>query len=204
MTRVSGDGRPAGQRSGRGVRERLLDAAYTEIVAGRWARMRMADIAGQAGVSRQTLYNEFGTKEGLLQAVVLREGECFLDHVVAILMEYQSEPVRAVGQATRWTLTAAADNLLLRAIITGDTELLPVLTTRAQPIHVALGERMAAFLLERWPELGDLAATVAEVSLRLTISYVLLPNDSERAAEHVETVVGSMLREAGQQASLQR
>ncbi|GAA3751367.1 AcrR family transcriptional regulator [Spinactinospora alkalitolerans] len=176
----------------RGVRDRLIDAAYSEIVSGHWARMRMADIASAAGVSRQTLYNEFGTKEGLLQAVVLREAEAFLDRVMEILTDHDAEPARAVGQAARWTLTASGQNLLLRAIITGDTGLLPVLTTRAEPLQEALGERMTAFLLERRPELGERAAAIAEVSLRLTISYVLLPIDTDQAVQRVELAVHSM------------
>src|SRR5690606_31829948 len=77
---------PGPPRTG-GVRERLLDAAYGAVVAGGWSRMRMADIARSAAVSRQTLYNEFGTKEGLLQAVVLREADRFLDGVEHILGE---------------------------------------------------------------------------------------------------------------------
>ncbi|TQN30505.1 TetR family transcriptional regulator [Haloactinospora alba] len=181
-----------------GVRERLLDAAYTEVVAGRWPRMRMADIAAEAGVSRQTLYNAFGTKEGLLQAVVVREADAFLDGVMELLTNHAGDPVQAVSQATHWTLASSRENPLLRAIITGDEKLLPVLTTRAEPLHVALGERIAAFLRRNWPELGERADAVAEVSLRLTLSYVLLPTEAGQAAERVRFAVHSMFTaEAG-------
>ncbi len=42
------------------TRDALLDAAYDAVVNGDWARTRMLDVARVAGVSRQTLYNEFG------------------------------------------------------------------------------------------------------------------------------------------------
>ncbi|MBB6173233.1 AcrR family transcriptional regulator [Nocardiopsis mwathae] len=176
-----------------GVRDRLLDSAYTAILAGRWGRLRMADIASGAGVSRQTLYNEFGSKEGLLQAVVVREADGFLDGVMAIFADHRSDPVHAVGEAARWTLASSADNPLLRAIITGDDEMLPVLTTRAEPLHVALGERMRAFMVENWPSLAERSGDIVEVSLRLTLSYVLLPTDPDQAARRVELVVRSLL-----------
>ncbi len=154
----------------------------------------MADIAAAADVSRQTLYNEFGSKEGLLQSVVVREAGGFLDGVMRILNGHEGEPSGAVSEATRWILNAAADTPLIRAIITGDDELLPVLTTRADPLHVELGERMTDYLRRRWPVLGDRAEAIAEVALRLTLSYVLLPTDPDRAGERVELVVRSMLQ----------
>lgn len=41
----------------------LLDAAYTALARRPWSAVRMVDVAASAGVSRQTLYNEFGSKE---------------------------------------------------------------------------------------------------------------------------------------------
>ena len=49
----------------RTTRDALLDAAYDVVVAGDWQSARMVDVAAAAGVSRQTLYNEFGSKDAL-------------------------------------------------------------------------------------------------------------------------------------------
>ncbi|PSK97410.1 TetR family transcriptional regulator [Murinocardiopsis flavida] len=193
MRATSQDQGPEAERRP-GVRDRLLDAAYTGVVSGQWPRLRMADIAATAGVSRQTLYNEFGTKEGLLQAMVLRQGAAFLDRVKEILDGDACAPARTIADAVEWTLSASHDDPLLRAIITGDDALLPVLTTRSATLHTALSERMAQFLRERAPGLAaDDAAAIAEVSLRLTISYLLLPGDPAEAARRVELVVRSMV-----------
>ncbi|WDZ89877.1 TetR/AcrR family transcriptional regulator [Nocardiopsis sp. HUAS JQ3] len=183
-----------GRAEGTSARERLLDAAYAEVVSGGWSDRRMADIAAVARVSRQTLYNVFGNKEGLLQAVVVREVNALLDRVVRLLDEEGEDPPHAVSRATRLVLLSARDNPLLRAVVTGDHGLLPVLTTRAEPLLDVLGERITALLGERYPELADSAAEVAaDVALRLTVSYSLQPIDPDEAARRVETVVHGML-----------
>ncbi|WP_017564236.1 TetR/AcrR family transcriptional regulator [Nocardiopsis deserti] len=183
-----------GRAEGTSARERLLDAAYAEVVSGGWSDRRMVDIAAVARVSRQTLYNVFGSKEGLLQAVVVREVNALLDRVVRLLEEEGEDPPHAVSRATRLVLLSARDNPLLRAVVTGDHGLLPVLTTRAEPLLDVLGERITALLGERYPELADSAAEVAaDVALRLTVSYSLQPIDPDEAARRVETVVHGML-----------
>jgi AcrR family transcriptional regulator len=177
------------------ARERLMDAACAEVVAGAWAARRMADIAAAANVSRQTLYNVFGSKEGLLQATVVREVNALLDDVVGLLAAEGADPAHAVSRSTRLILLAARDNPLLHAVVTGDRELLPVLTTRAAPLLDVVGERIAAMLEERCPGVGDqVAESVADVSVRLTVSYALQPIDPDRAAHRVEAVVHAMLR----------
>ena len=43
-----------------------------------WTAVRMVDVAAAAGVSRQTLYNEFGSKDGLARALVRRAADGYL------------------------------------------------------------------------------------------------------------------------------
>ena len=38
-----------------------------------WASVTMGRLADAVGVSRQTVYNEIGTKPGLAEAMILRE-----------------------------------------------------------------------------------------------------------------------------------
>ena len=191
MGTVSGDGRAG---AGAGARERLLDAAYTEVLAGHWGGRRMVDIARAARVSRQTLYNVFGSKEGLLQAVVVREVNALMDTVERVLEADGHDPAHAVGRTTRMVLLGARDNPLLRAVVTGDDELLPVLTTRSEPLLDALGERIHRTLREHCPNADPgVAETVADVTLRLLVSYSLQPIDPDLAARRVEMVVHGML-----------
>ena len=56
------------------ARETLLEPPTRRSGAQPWTGVRMVDVAAAAGVSRQTLYNEFGSKEGLGAALVRPAG----------------------------------------------------------------------------------------------------------------------------------
>jgi AcrR family transcriptional regulator len=65
------------------LRELALDAARDIVLTRGWAAVRMGAIATAIGISRQSLHGEFGTKDELGDALVLRETAAFLDGVAA-------------------------------------------------------------------------------------------------------------------------
>jgi AcrR family transcriptional regulator len=164
------------------TRDALLDAAYDAVVAGGWPKARMFDVARAAGVSRQTLYNEFGTKDALAEALSMREAGRFLDAVDEALAGHRGTPAEATGLAVATTLRLAADNPLVKAVLTDDTDaggLLPFLTTRAAPLFDAARVRISTRLRADWPELDPADSELAaDVVVRLTISYLFLPADA--------------------------
>jgi AcrR family transcriptional regulator len=169
----------------RTTRDALLDAAYDAVVAGDWARTRMLDVASAAGVSRQTLYNEFGSKDALAQALALREAERFIEGSQRFLDESgPAGPADAIAAASEWTLREAAENPLLKAALTSDDGgLLSFLTTRGERLHDAARASIADYLREHWPELpGADVDLAAETVSRLTVSYLLLPSDAPDAS----------------------
>ncbi|MFJ9801820.1 TetR/AcrR family transcriptional regulator [Streptomyces wuyuanensis] len=100
------------------AREALLNAALTALAGRPWPAVRMVDVASAASVSRQTLYNEFGSKDGLARALVRREADAYLRGVDRVL----AEPGGAAEQLVRlaeWTLDEARSRPLLRALLTG-------------------------------------------------------------------------------------
>src|SRR3954469_22209151 len=74
------------------VRESLLQAAREIVVAGDAGGSHLGDVASGPGVSRQTLYNEFGGKDGLAQALSLAETEWFLARTQERLHEHPGQP----------------------------------------------------------------------------------------------------------------
>src|SRR5919198_2882408 len=93
------------------ARESLLDAAYTALARRPWSAVRMVDVASAAGVSRQTLYNEFGSKEGLARALVRREADGYLAGVERALATHSDARDRLTATA-EWTASTARENAL--------------------------------------------------------------------------------------------
>ncbi|MGH3321147.1 MAG: TetR family transcriptional regulator, partial [Streptosporangiaceae bacterium] len=92
MTKASRETTRGAPRETLSTRDALLEAAYDVIVAGEWGRARMADVAAAAGVSRQTLYNEFGGKDAVCEALAVREAGCFLNGIRAAMEAHEGEP----------------------------------------------------------------------------------------------------------------
>src|ERR1700722_3127505 len=90
------------------LRDTLLDAAHDEIERRSWAEITMADVARRAGVSRQTLYKEFGSREQFAQALVLREGDRLLRAVEEAVLARLEDPAAALSAAFEVFLSAAA------------------------------------------------------------------------------------------------
>jgi AcrR family transcriptional regulator len=171
---------PSPKPQPRSTRDALLDAAYDAAVAGDWARTRMLDVARGAGVSRQTLYNEFGTKDALAQALAMREVARFIEGTERALDEaHPGDPIQAVAAAALSTLQRAADNPLLKAAIVDDSSgLLAFLTTRGEPVMSAARSSFETYYATHWPTLSrDAIKLAAETITRLTVSYVVLPSD---------------------------
>lgn len=107
------------------AREALLDAAQSALTELPWPAVRMVEVASAAGVSRQTLYNEFSGKDGLARALVRREADLYLRGVDGQLASTaagpyaRGEPADRLVAVAEWTVARAAARPLLRALLTG-------------------------------------------------------------------------------------
>lgn len=89
----TGPGRPRFPEAARELlRNTLLDSAAELMREYRWSEISMAAIASRAGVSRQTLYKQFGSREEFAQWFVLREADRFLTQVEAAIAHHVDEP----------------------------------------------------------------------------------------------------------------
>ncbi|MFC8670056.1 TetR/AcrR family transcriptional regulator [Streptomyces sp. NPDC057199] len=182
------------------ARESLLDAAYTALGRRPWSAVRMVDVAAAAGVSRQTLYNEFGSKDGLARALVRREADAYLAGVERALVSH-AEPRERLAAAAEWTVSAARGNALVRAMLTGCwAERLPSPTLSAVPSSSAVpAQRRADGPL---PSPGDFVGLVRDRAVAsLTVPGASKSEASElaRACELVVRLgVSCVLAPAGE------
>jgi AcrR family transcriptional regulator len=181
------------------TRDALLDAAYDAALAGDWDRVRMADVARVAGVSRQTLYYEFGSKDALAEAVALREAARWMEGADAAVVGHEGSPAEAVAAGTQWTLQEAERNPLLKADLTDDAGgLLPFLTTRAESLQRAARDHCAEHLISHWPEIpADRVRLVADTVTRLQFSHLVLPGGRpDQIASDIAVLVEALLGES--------
>lgn len=175
---------PYPQAARRLLRETLFGAARDELQHRAWSEITMSDVAGAAGISRQTLYKEFGTRDEFAQAFVIHEGERFLDAVDASVREHLDDPRAAVGAALETFLRSAGEDPLVRILLSDDGTggMLPFVTTQGMPVVQWATARLTATIEEGWPEApAPKAALLAESLARLAISYITAPGGPPEA-----------------------
>lgn len=165
------------------MRERVVEAAVALTTDVGWAQVTMARIADRVGVSRQTVYNEVGTKPGLAEAMILHELDRFLGVVNLAFDDAPTDLVEAIRGATRGVLELAQDNPLLHAVVSAthgaDTELLPLLTTHAESLlaaaKIVIKDRIEPYALALDDE--HLEAAI-DMVVRVVLSHVMQPSAS--------------------------
>ncbi|MHB1537421.1 MAG: TetR family transcriptional regulator [Solirubrobacteraceae bacterium] len=161
------------------LRATVLDAVGALLRQQRpWAQVTMAEVATAAGTSRQTLYNEFGSREQLAQAFVIREGEHFLAAVEDAIEQNLDDPRGALSAALQLFLESAAEDPLVDMLLADDGSggMLPLLTTQSGPVLVWATQRLGTAMRAGWPQMeADDARLLAEAIVRLAISYVTAP-----------------------------
>ena len=161
---------------------RLLIIAAAAEITGRsgWSSVTMSRLAQQVGVSRQTVYNEVGTKPELAEAMVLAELAGFLAEVERAFDDHPDDVIAAIRDAVRGVLELAADHTLLRAIVAStygaDSELLPLLTTRSLSVLALAGSALTS-RLPAPVDPGDRRRHEAAVDaiVRTVLSHVMQP-----------------------------
>jgi AcrR family transcriptional regulator len=89
--------------------ERILNAA-DRIISERGSAMRIADVARDLCVTRQTVYRYFPGTEALLVATAMRSADGFLDHLAAHL-KGTTDPVVAMTEGVAFAIEElASDN----------------------------------------------------------------------------------------------
>jgi AcrR family transcriptional regulator len=170
------------------LHEKLLDAARDITTAEGWSALTMGAVASRAGISRQHLYNEIGTKRALGDALVGRETDEFLAGMCERLRAHPTDLLAGIGAAVRQALDHGSRNALLKAILAADDvrgdSLLPLLTARPDAVLTRAKQALRAEVAAVHPDHGQGAADL-EVCIdgvvRLVLSHLTQPTGP---AEH--------------------
>ena len=160
------------------MRERILEAAVEMASTHGIARLSVGDVARRAGLSRQTVYKHFSSKQVLVAETVRREATDIIRQVVDA-SEGFSDNVRGLsaGIATALRLTRVHP-LLDRLIRTEPESLLPFLTSADGPVISVARAAVAGVIEARFPDqASDRRWQAADVIARLLVSYAAGPPD---------------------------
>lgn len=178
-----------------GTAARILDAAFEAVATFGLSRLTMDDVAGLAGVSRQTVYRYFDSKDALILALVAREEETLLDGVRAAHREAPSLR-EAIRRSVLFCLRAAREHPLLDRLLASEPQvLLPYLTTRAGGLIDRARRTLESLVAERTDVRPELAARSADLAVRAIVSYTLTPSDEppEQVAREIARILSSAI-----------
>lgn len=182
------------------LRQTLFGAARDRLEQQAWSQITMSDIASAAGVSRQTLYKEFGSRNEFGLAFVIHEGERFLDDVEAAIGQHLDDPRAAVAAALELFLRTAGEDPLIGILLSDDGTggMLPFVTTRGMPVVRWATERLTAAIEAGWSKAaGADVALLSESLVRLAISYITNPAESPQGtAASVTDLLGPFIDRA--------
>lgn len=175
------------------LRETIVGAVDELTRTRGWAATTMADVAKAAGVSRQTLYNEFGSRPALVEAYVTHEIETIMVEVGEAVRLHADDPHLALRSAFELFLKLASDEPIVQIVVANkDTAEPGSLGTMLTGIGQTLAsERIATLIGEIWPQITPPDAHLLAGSLvRLAISHALVPEEDPGVVAHS---VGRML-----------
>ncbi|WP_331732643.1 TetR/AcrR family transcriptional regulator (plasmid) [Streptomyces sp. NBC_00015] len=168
------------------VQESVLNVALGMHADGTWNRTAMWQIASAAGVSRQTLYNEFGCRDGITRALLERETNRLLDG-----MDQRWRQVRGSGAEHGDCLAASMSWVLEFASSRSHPLLHDVLTGQGHGATSTNSSRgLAVAMTEVCRRLADAAGPgghpdqleAVEAVVRMTLSYLFVPAETHQQA----------------------
>lgn len=174
---------PYAQASKALLRNSLLDALRDLLTDRDWSAITMSDVAKATGVSRQTVYNEFGSRYGLAQAYALRITGNFAGHLDAAIRGHVDDVHLALEVGFRDFLILSAQDPIIQSLAAGEanTDLLRLITTDAAPLLAAATEALTTTFTASWVALPEPdAIRIAGSLARMAISYVGMPPEGDR------------------------
>jgi AcrR family transcriptional regulator len=182
------------------LRQTLFAAAREQLEQRPWSEVTMGDIATAAGVSRQTLYKEFGNRSEFGLAFVINTGESFLDEVEKAVLAHTDDPRTAINAALELFLRTAGEDPLIRILLSDDGTggMLPFVTTQGLPVVSWATARLAGVIEQGWPQAPKVDVDLlAEALVRLAISYITTPReDPEMTAAAMADLLGPFIDRA--------
>ncbi|MCV7280124.1 TetR/AcrR family transcriptional regulator [Mycolicibacterium flavescens] len=168
------------------LRDSILDGMRELLLSRDWSAITLSHVAKAAGISRQTIYNEFGSRQGLAQAYAMRLADRLVDQIDVAIEGNVGDVHAAFLQGFRDFFAESAADPLVISLLTGEAkpDLLQLITTDSGPILTHCSRRLTATFTDSWVSAGEAdSGVLARAIVRLAMSYVSMPPE----ADHLTT-----------------
>jgi AcrR family transcriptional regulator len=148
------------------------------LLARDWSSITLSDVAKAAGISRQTIYNEFGSRQGLAQGYALRLADRLVDAVERAIEANVGNIYAAFLDGFRSFFLESASDPLVISLLTGAAkpDLLQLITTDSAPIITRCSQRLTSTFMHSWVRANEEdSGVLARAIVRLAMSYVSMP-----------------------------
>lgn len=180
------------------LRASVLDGMADLLRRKDWSTVTMTDVAAAAGVSRQTVYNEFASRLGLAQAYATRLTDDFCDVVGAAVEANVGDVDNALREAFSKFFATSASDPLVQSLLRGEAkpDLLRLITTDASPLITRASERLSTVLVASWLAMDHTAARrVGRAISRMALSYIAMPPEGDRdVADDLAAIFAPVVR----------
>jgi AcrR family transcriptional regulator len=163
------------------LRDSILDGMRELLLTRDWSSITLSDVAKAAGISRQTIYNEFGSRHGLAQGYALRLADRLVDQIHDAINDNVGDIYAAFLQGFRDFFAESAADPLVISLLTGTSkpDLLQIITTDSAPIISRCSTRLTESLMASWVRASqEDAGVLARAIVRLAMSYVSMPPEA--------------------------
>jgi AcrR family transcriptional regulator len=164
------------------LRDSILDGMRELLLTRDWSSITLSDVAKAAGISRQTIYNEFGSRHGLAQGYAMRLADRLVDAVADAIEGNVGDIYAALLEGFRDFFTESAADPLVISLLTGATkpDLLQLITTDSGPIITHCSARLTESFMHSWVRASEEdAGVLARAIVRLAMSYVSMPPEAD-------------------------
>lgn len=164
------------------LRDTVLDAMREELLAKDWSAITLSDVARTAGISRQTIYNEFGSRQGLAQAYAMRLADRLVGAVSGAIETNVGRVYDAFLEGFRAFFADSAADPLVISLLSGEAkpDLLQLITIDSAPIITHCSARLTDSFITSWVGATEEdAGVLARAIVRLAMSYVSMPPEAD-------------------------
>src|SRR3954465_10391254 len=164
------------------LRDSILDGMRDMLLTRDWSSITLSAAAKAAGISRQTIYNEFGSRQGLAQGYALRLADRLVDQISDAIDGNVGDIYAAFLQGFRDFFAESASDPLVISLLTGTTkpDLLQLITTDSAPIITRCSARLTETFMHSWVRTSEEdAGVLARAIVRLAMSYVSMPPEAD-------------------------